>query len=578
MAPRAAAAGPPDEEQQKTRAWWCMSPPQVLRELRVDPAVGLSGAEAEERLARYGRNELTKEPGTPMWKLILQQFDDALVKVRVAGARVGGAGRARAPAKVAKRRRRRHRRAVGPGGDHRAHHTNATPPPPQRPQTPPNTPRPNQKQILLAAAAVSFLLAYFDGGSEEHPSEEGLRAFLEPAVILLILALNAAVGVWQESNAEAALDALKRLQGDSARVVRGGRLVSDLPAALLVPGDVVELSAGDRVPADLRLVALKTATLRAEQASLTGESVAVAKTPEALPRGEEDCELQGKGCMLFAGTAVSNGSGTGVVVATGMATEIGKIQAQIASVRSGGGGGGEGGAGDEPSMDTPLKRRLDEFGELLARVIFWVCVLVWLINYHHFAHLVLAPCGRVLGSGAYGAFGRALAPLFEGAPLALRELPLCVDPARSSFSLSKATYYFKIAVALAVAAIPEGLPAVITTCLALGTRKMARRNAIVRKLPSVETLGCTTVICSDKTGTLTTNQMSAVLLVTPAAAAAGGGGEGKGGGGGGGGDGGGGGAAAPTGAAAPARSSASSRSRARRTTRRPAPSRPSAAR
>jgi len=371
----------------------------------------------------------------------------------------------------------------------------------------------DKQQILLAAAAVSFLLAYFDGGaSAEHPSEEGLRAFLEPAVILLILALNAAVGVWQESNAEAALDALKRLQGDSARAVRGGRLVAELPAGQLVPGDVVELAAGDRIPADLRLVRLKTATLRAEQASLTGEPVAVMKTPAALPPGDEDAELQSKECMLFAGTAVSNGSGTGVVVATGMATEIGKIQAQIASVRGGGAAG-------EPPMDTPLKRRLDEFGELLARVIFWICVLVWAINYHHFARVVLAPCGEALARG-YGPLGRALAPFAAAKPFG-GALSLCVDLTRSTFSLSKATYYFKIAVALAVAASPEGLPAVITTCLALGTRKMAKRNAIVRKLPSVETLGCTTVICSDKTGTLTTNQMSAVLLVTLSDGAAG---------------------------------------------------------
>jgi len=178
--------------------------------------------------------------------------------------------------------------------------------------------------------------------------------------------------------------------------------------------------------------------------------------------------------MLFAGTAVANGAGTGVVTSIAMDTEIGKIQSQITEA-------------SKEEEDTPLKQKLDEFGELLAKVIFYICVTVWLINYHHFLTLVWQP-----GS-------------------------LLPDWSASSFNLAKCTYYFKIAVALAVAAIPEGLPAVITTCLALGTRKMAKKNAIVRKLPSVETLGCTTVICSDKTGTLTTNQMSVVRVCAVAA-------------------------------------------------------------
>eukprot|EP00877_Chromochloris_zofingiensis_P004035 jgi/Chrzof1/13632/Cz08g05050.t1 len=371
---------------------------QVAQALNVDVSTGLSTASVEERRQKYGFNELSKEPGTPLWKLVLEQFDDMLVK------------------------------------------------------------------ILLGAAAVSFALAYL----EQNAEEQGIRAYIEPLVILLILILNAIVGVWQETNAEKALEALKELQSEHARVLRNGKLITDLPARELVPGDVVELHVGDRVPADMRLVQLRTATLRAEQASLTGEPVAVLKTTDVVP--DADCELQGKECILFASTAISNGSGVGIVTATGMSTEIGKIQSQI----------------HEASLeeeDTPLKRKLNEFGEMLARVIFWICVTVWLINYHHF--LVLKWTDDNI-------------------------LP---DWTASTFNLAKCTYYFKIAVALAVAAIPEGLPAVITTCLALGTRKMAKKNAIVRKLPSVETLGCTTVICSDKTGTLTTNQMSAVHLV-----------------------------------------------------------------
>ena len=277
------------------------------------------------------------------------------------------------------------------------------------------------------------------------------------------------MGVWQENNAENALEALKEMSAETAKVWRGGRLIPDLPARDLVPGDIIEIVAGDRVPADVRILRMKTAILRAEQSALTGESVAVQKTAVAIaPVG---CELQSKESMLFSGTGIASGSAVAVVNSIGMSTEIGKIQEQIQEAA-------------EEEQDTPLKRKLDEFGEALAKVILAVCVLVWIINIHHFLSYKTVP-----GSSWWPDFSTM------------------------TFSLSKATFYFKVAVALAVAAIPEGLPAVITTCLALGTRKMAKRNAIVRQLPSVETLGCTTVICSDKTGTLTTNQMSAVTLL-----------------------------------------------------------------
>jgi len=364
-----------------------------------DPSRGLSDAQVEKQREKHGYNELDQEEGKPLWKLVLEQFDDTLVK------------------------------------------------------------------ILLLAAAVSFGLALVE---EKAPGEEGsLSHYVEPLVIVLILVLNAIVGVWQESNAESALEALKEMQSDTAKCVRNGAL-TQIPARELVPGDVVELRVGDKVPADLRLLRLKTATVRVEQASLTGESVAVGKSPE--PIGEEDCELQAKENMLFAGTSLSSGQCLGVVNDIGMATELGKIQASITEAK-------------EEEEDTPLKQKLDEFGDLLTKVIGVICLVVWIINYKFFLSWEPYP----------GTF-----------------VP---DPSTVVFSFSKCTYYFKIAVALAVAAIPEGLPAVITTCLALGTRKMAKQNAIVRKLPSVETLGCTTVICSDKTGTLTTNQMSAVTLV-----------------------------------------------------------------
>ncbi|TVU36722.1 hypothetical protein EJB05_18667, partial [Eragrostis curvula] len=316
-------------------------------------------------------------------------------------------------------------------------------------------------RVLLAAAAVSFALAYLD--------VDAASSFVEPVVIFLILLVNAAVGAWQETNAERALAALKEIQSEHAVVRRDGVSLPRVPARDLVPGDVVELRAGDRVPADVRVLSLVSSTLRAEQASLTGESEATNKTARAVA-GAEDAEIQAKECMLFAGTTVANGSCVGLVVATGMATEIGRIHSQIHEAA-------------QADDDTPLKRKLNEFGEALTAIIGAVCALVWLINVRYFL------------TWEYDDGGRWWAPT------------------RVAFSFERCTYYFKIAVALAVAAIPEGLPTVITTCLALGTRKMAQKNALVRRLPSVETLGCTTVICSDKTGTLTTNQMSAVRVV-----------------------------------------------------------------
>mmetsp|Transcript_61664 Transcript_61664/g.161994 ORF Transcript_61664/g.161994 Transcript_61664/m.161994 type:complete len:1037 (+) Transcript_61664:147-3257(+) len=313
-------------------------------------------------------------------------------------------------------------------------------------------------RILLLSALVSFFLAWIDDKSHE----EGWTAYVEPLVILLILVANAFVGVWQESNAEKALDALKKLQPDSAMVLREGSWQS-IQAEDVVPGDIVEVRVGDKVPADMRLVSLRTTTIRIEQSQLTGESQSVSK--ELEPVKDEDIVIQGMVNMLFSSTTVSNGACWGCVIGTGMQTEIGTIQSAVKEA-----------AAEEEQ--TPLQKKLDDFGELLAKVIFVICALVWLINWKHF-----------------------------------------FDPIHGTV-LRGCIYYFKIAVALAVAAIPEGLPAVITTCLALGTRKMAQRNAIVRKLPSVETLGCTTVICSDKTGTLTTNEMCCQRVVLPTSASA----------------------------------------------------------
>ncbi|KAG8371397.1 hypothetical protein BUALT_Bualt13G0083500 [Buddleja alternifolia] len=373
---------------------WSKDVKECEEKYQVNRVYGLSNDDAEKRRQIYGFNELEKHDGPSIFKLILDQFNDTLVR------------------------------------------------------------------ILLAAAVISFVLAWYDG---DEGGEMGITAFVEPLVIFLILIVNAIVGVWQENNAEKALEALKEIQSENATVIRGGRKISNLPAKELVPGDIVELRVGDKVPADMRVISLISSTLRLEQGSLTGESEAVSKTTKAVA---EDVDIQGKKCMVFAGTTVVNGNCISLVTQTGMNTEIGKVHSQIH----------EASQGDD---DTPLKKKLNEFGEALTAIIGVICALVWLINVKYFLSWEF------------------------------------VDgwPRNFQFSFEKCTYYFEIAVALAVAAIPEGLPAVITTCLALGTRKMAAKNALVRKLPSVETLGCTTVICSDKTGTLTTNQMAVSKLV-----------------------------------------------------------------
>ncbi|XP_074295119.1 calcium-transporting ATPase 4, endoplasmic reticulum-type-like [Silene latifolia] len=362
----------------------------------VSRNVGLSTDEVEKRKEIYGLNELDKHDGPSIWRLILDQFNDTLVR------------------------------------------------------------------ILLCAAVVSFVLAWYDG---DEGGEMAITAFVEPLVIFLILIVNAFVGVWQESNAEKALEALKEIQSEHASVIRDGKKDANLPAKELVPGDIVELRVGDKVPADMRVIGLISSTLRVEQGSLTGESEAVSKTVKPV---SEDTDIQGKKCMVFAGTTVVNGNCICLVTNTGMSTEIGKVHSQIQEA-------------SENEEDTPLKKKLNEFGEMLTAIIGVICALVWMINVKYFL------TWEYVDDGWW--------------------------PTNFKFSFEKCTYYFEIAVALAVAAIPEGLPAVITTCLALGTRKMAQKNALVRKLPSVETLGCTTVICSDKTGTLTTNQMAVSKLV-----------------------------------------------------------------
>ena len=268
--------------------------------------------------------------------------------------------------------------------------------------------------------------------------------------------LNGCIGIYQDYNAEKATEALKKLQSDSATVFRESQWRT-IPSTDLVPGDIINVKIGDKVPADARIFKMKTLSLYVNQASFTGESRDASKDSGSVSTDE----IIGLTNMVFSGSLCTNGDADAVVCYTGMNTQIGDVQKQVNEAKK-----------DTEDEKTPLGQKLDDFGQLLERAIFWVCIGIWIINIRNFSDPMLG--GIVKG----------------------------------------ALYYFKIAVALAVAAIPEGLPAVITTCLALGTRRMTKNNAIIKKLPSVETLGCTTVICSDKTGTLTRNQMVATEYLT----------------------------------------------------------------
>ena len=271
---------------------------------------------------------------------------------------------------------------------------------------------------------------------------------VEPFVILLILVLNAIVAIQQESNAEQAIEALKEYYSDESRVYRDGKL-QVVQSKNLVKGDVVQLVVGDKVPADCRVLNIITSEFKADQSILTGETNSVSKQVATIK--DKNAVIQDLSNMVFSGTCITVGKALCVVVNVGINTNIGKIHETISN---------------SEEEKSPLKIQLDDFGDELAKVISIVCLLVWIININHFN-----------------------------------------DPSHGGW-LKGSVYYFKIAVALAVAAIPEGLAVIITTCLALGTQQMAKEGAIVRKLKSVETLGCCSIICSDKTGTLTTNQMS----------------------------------------------------------------------
>jgi P-type Ca2+ transporter type 2C len=298
--------------------------------------------------------------------------------------------------------------------------------------------------VLLAAVAVSA----FEG------------QVLEAIAITAILLLNGVLGFVQEYRAERALEALKQMSAPTASVIRDGR-EAEVPAAELVPGDVVLLAAGDRVPADARL--LEVAVLRVEEASLTGESRPASKVVE--PIDDPEAALGDRVNTVFAGTSVAVGRGRAVVTATGQATEMGRIAELLAR---------------QEDVKTPLQEELKRVGKIIAVMVLTIAAIV---------------------------FGVEVWRALSGSGLSLAEA-LRSPGARSSISTA-----LLVAISLAVAAIPEGLPAIVTVALSLGVRKMAAHRAIVRRLHAVETLGSTSFICSDKTGTLTRNEMTVRRLV-----------------------------------------------------------------
>ncbi|MFZ5902913.1 MAG: cation-translocating P-type ATPase [Chloroflexota bacterium] len=286
-----------------------------------------------------------------------------------------------------------------------------------------------------------------------------LGDYVEAAAIMAIVVLNAVLGIVQEQRAEEALAALKRLAAPDAQVLRDGHRQS-VPARDLVPGDIVFLEAGNYVPADVRL--LEAVNLRVEEASLTGESLPVQKNAASVL--EKHVPLGDRRNTAFMGTLVSYGRGRGVVVSTGMHTQLGLIATMLQTVET---------------EETPLQRRLDQLGKTLSiasLILVAIVFIVALINYTD------------------------IGGLFSGPLEYFKEYA------------NEVTEVFIIAISLAIAAVPEGLPAVVTISLALGMREMIRRHALIRKLSSVETLGSATVICSDKTGTLTQNEMTVTRM------------------------------------------------------------------
>lgn len=345
-------------------AWHSKTTLQALNELGTSRERGLTAREAEQRVARYGRNELEHRAGESLLVRFLGQMKDPMILV------------------------------------------------------------------LLAAAALSFWAS-------------GFEDWLDSVIILVIVAVNAVISITQENNAQRALEALRKLSAPLARVMRDGA-VCRIETALLVPGDIILLEAGDMVPADARI--LECASLKADESAMTGESAPVTKGAQAVLG--VDTPLADRTNMVIASTVITSGRARCLVTATGMDTEMGRIAGLLLGAEE---------------QETPLQRKMTEISKTLSFVCLCVCAIMFGI-------------GLLQNKGVLD--------------------------------------MFMTAVALAVAAIPEGLPAIVTIVLALGVSRMVKQGAIIKKLPAVETLGCASVICSDKTGTLTQNKMTVVDLWT----------------------------------------------------------------
>lgn len=295
--------------------------------------------------------------------------------------------------------------------------------------------------MLLVAAAISVITGFIQGEPE----------WADAAIILSVVILNSVLGVVQEAKSEQALEALQEMSAAQSKVIRDGKLVH-LPSSELVPGDVVLLEAGDSVPADCRV--LESASMKIEEAALTGESVPVEKHADqiTLAADTDDVPLGDRKNMCYMGSTVVYGRGRAVVVGTGMKTEMGKIATALTQAKK---------------ELTPLQMKLNELSGILTKLVLAICVIIFAVDiFRHFGDLGSNPA-------------------------------MLLDT-------------FMVAVSLAVAAIPEGLVAVVTIVLSMGVTKMSKRQAIIRKMTAVETLGCTQIICSDKTGTLTQNKMTVV--------------------------------------------------------------------
>ena len=353
--------------------WQCRTASQAIIALEVDPASGLTAAEAVRRLETYGANELRPAERTPAWRMFVAQFNDFMI------------------------------------------------------------------WVLFGAVAISAI--------------EG--QIPEAVAITAILILNGVLGFVQEYRAEQALEALKQMSAPVATVLRDGA-ERDVPAATLVPGDIVMLEAGDKIPSDGRL--LETGALRIEEAALTGESAPVRKSADG--EAGADSALGDRINMVFASTSVAVGHGTYVVTATGQATEMGKIAELLAA---------------QEEERTPLQDELQSVGKRIALIVLAIAAIVF-----------VEEVWRAAGAASVSFTELIASPAFR----------------------ETLTVALLVAISLAVAAIPEGLPAIVTVALSLGVRRMAAQHAVVRKLHAVETLGSTTFICSDKTGTLTRNEMT----------------------------------------------------------------------